>query len=77
SNYWGSVQNRELFYYQDVNEYRDARTRNKQVLIWRTDLTNEDKLRGGINELTLNCIVVNACQLFGDDFVSRRPDEGP
>ncbi|CDU05066.1 hypothetical protein VCR12J2_640358 [Vibrio coralliirubri] len=56
---------------------KEQGTRNKQVLIWRTGLTNEDKLRGGINELTLNCIVVNACQLFGDDFFSRRPDEGP
>ncbi|OEF47459.1 hypothetical protein A163_22100 [Vibrio tasmaniensis 1F-267] len=25
---------------------------------------SEDNL-GGINELTLNCIIVNACQLFG------------
>ncbi|CAK2087180.1 hypothetical protein VCRA2122O12_50189 [Vibrio crassostreae] len=40
-------------------------------------MKKQENLRGGINELTLNCIIVNACQLFRDDFFSRRPDEGP
>lgn len=28
-------------------------------------MKKQENLRGGINELTLNCIIVNACQLFG------------
>ncbi|MGO2319143.1 MAG: hypothetical protein ACTH6O_09235 [Vibrio toranzoniae] len=27
-------------------------------------MKKQENLRGGINELTLNCIIVNACQLF-------------
>ncbi|PTP97968.1 hypothetical protein CWO34_13920 [Vibrio splendidus] len=37
----------------------------------------QENLRGGINELTLNALLLMPVSSLGDDFFSRRPDEGP
>ncbi|PTO60071.1 hypothetical protein CWN82_04180 [Vibrio splendidus] len=51
--------------------------RDKGVLVRSNRVKQQENLRGGINELTLNALLLMPVSSLGDDFFSRRPDEGP
>nr|PMH64754.1 hypothetical protein BCU61_05730 [Vibrio splendidus]PMJ27231.1 hypothetical protein BCU26_19450 [Vibrio splendidus] len=51
--------------------------KDKRVLVRSNRVKQQENLRGGINELTLNALLLMPASSLEDDFFSRRPDEGP